>query len=125
MTFNQADDDRFSYSDSKATLYNYVWFGLKFYYMEYTVNLSRFNYKFFSVVFFPGILNIILNIFNTLFCHKDIKIQNAITMMIVSSVYMTINYEIIPENRYFGNFERLIILGFLTIFVSNVLGFLE
>jgi len=61
--------------------------------------LQRFNYKFFTVIFFPTIVNLILNILNTVFCHKDIKIQNSITILIVSSVYMTINYEIIPENR--------------------------
>jgi len=64
---------------------------MDFDYIEFNIIVTRYNIKFFNVVFFPAIFIMILDLMNVLFGSRDAKIRNGLTLLVVSVVILNIN----------------------------------
>jgi len=64
---------------------------MDFDYIVFSLRVQRVNIKFFSVVFFPALFVLFLELLNVSFGSKDSKIRNGITMLVVSAVILNIN----------------------------------
>eukprot|EP00801_Mesodinium_rubrum_P001874 Mrub_01874.p1 GENE.Mrub_01874~~Mrub_01874.p1 ORF type:complete len:602 (-),score=33.53 Mrub_01874:130-1740(-) len=106
-------------------IYSYMWNEIEFFTLFIKFKIQRQDYKFFSVIYFPLVLLLILSTFNLLFCTKDSRVRNSVMLLVSSTVYYTIFYNIIQHNTKFGAFESMLYLNNVTTFLSNSITMVE